>query len=77
MLHLTSDAGYFDPIPNCDWSFRQDDEAADEITGDVLQSKANAHADRTGKNRQRAKMNSSIVQNDENAGDQNDIADDL
>ena len=70
-------AGYFHPIADRDRAFGQNDQAANEIAGDVLQSESNAYADRTGKNGERPKMNAGIVQHDENANDQDDVADDL
>ena len=42
-----------------------------------MQSESNAYADRAGKNGERAEMNAGIVEHDENASDQDDVADDL
>src|SRR4029077_5375729 len=77
LLHLTGDTRHLYPIADCDRALRQNDQAADEIAGDVLQSEANAYADRAGKNGERAEMNTGIVQHHENANDQDDIANDL
>src|SRR5262249_4868551 len=71
------DACYFDAISNRDRSFRQDDQAADEIAGDVLQAKSDTDAKRTSKNRECGEMDPSVFQNEENADDQHDVADDL
>src|SRR4029077_12087967 len=77
LLHLTGNTGYFHPITDCDRAFGQNDQAANEIAGDVLQSESNADTERTGKNGERPKMDAGIVQHDENANDQDDVADDL
>ena len=50
LLHLTCDTGDLHPIADSDRSFCQNDEAANEIAGDILQSEANAYANRAGKN---------------------------
>src|SRR5438874_389552 len=73
----TGDTGHLYSIADRDRTFRQDDQAANEIAGDVLQSEANPYADRAGENGERPQMNPGIVQHDENANDQDDVADDL
>ena len=77
MLHLTGDTGYLDPIADRDRALGQNDQTANEIAGDVLQSEANAYADCAGKNGEGAEMNTGVVQHDKNASDQDDVADDL
>src|SRR5882724_11429025 len=51
LLDSADYTGHFDPISNGDRSFCQNDQTADEITGDVLQTEANTHADRPSENR--------------------------
>ena len=70
-------ACYFDAISNRDRSLGQDDQAADEIAGDVLQTKSDTDTNRTSKNRECGEMDASVLQNKENANYQHDIADDL
>src|SRR5215216_1060876 len=77
MLHLTNDPRHFNPIPDRDGPLRQYDETADEITGDILQAKSDTDANRTSKNRQCGEMDASVLQNEENANHQHDVADDL
>jgi len=77
LLHLTGDTGHLDPIADRDRAFGQNDQSANEIAGDVLQSESNAYADRAVKNGEGAEMNTGVVQHDENAKDQDDVADDL
>src|SRR5437773_1622724 len=70
------DAGYFDAIPDRDRALRQNDQTADEVTGDVLQTKSHTDANRTGKNREGSEMDASVLENKENADHQHDVADD-
>ncbi len=77
LLHLTGDTRDLHPIADGDRSFGQNDQAADEIAGDILQSEAKAYADRAGKNGQGAEVDTGVVQDDENANNQDDVADDL
>ena len=74
---MTGDPRYFNPISDCDWSFGQDHQAADEIARDILQAEADPYTDRACKDSQRAEMNAGIFQNNQNANYQHDVADDL
>ena len=67
----------FDAVANRDRAFGQDDETADEIAGDILQAEADTNADRAGKNGERAEMDPGVFQNNEDADDEDEIADDL
>jgi hypothetical protein len=67
LLHLTGDTGHLHPIADRDRALGQNDQAANEIAGDVLQSEANAYADRAGKNGEGAEVNTGVVQHDKNA----------
>src|SRR6476661_5458319 len=71
------DARYFDAVSNRDRPLRQYDQTADEITGDILQAESDTDANCTSKNRQCGKMDTSVLQNKENANHQHDVADDL
>jgi hypothetical protein len=77
LFHLAGNPRYFDAVPDGDRSLRQNHQTADEITGDVLQAEADAHADRSSENCQRSEMNPCVFQDKENANDQHDVADDL
>src|SRR6266487_4221145 len=77
LLHLTRDARNFDAVADGDGSFGQNDQAANEIARDILQSKATPDADRPRKNGERAEMDAGVFQNNENADDKHDIANDL
>ena len=77
LLHLTGDARDFDAVADGDRPFGQNDQAADEIAGDVLQTEADADADRAGENGERAEMNAGVLEHDEDADDQDEVADDL
>ena len=77
MLHLAGDARDLDAIAKRDRSFRQNDQTADEIARDILQSKADPDADRPRKNGERAEMDTGVFQNNENADNKHNIADDL
>ena len=68
---------HFNAVADRNRPLGQNDQAADEIAGDVLQSKPDADADRAGENSQRSKVNSGIVENDEDSDDQHDITGDL
>ena len=73
-------AGYprdLDPVADGDWPFRQNDQAADEIAGDILEPEPDANTDGAGENSQRAEVNAGIVENNENADDQHNVADNL
>src|SRR5437773_12061682 len=48
LLNSADDPRYFDAIPDSDRSLRQNDEAADEIAGDVLQTESDAYVNRAG-----------------------------
>ena len=74
VFHLTSDPGDLNPVADGDWSLRENDQTADKITGDVLQTKSDADANRTRKYRQRSQMNPGILQNYEDANHQHDVA---
>ena len=67
----------FDAVANRNRSLRQNDETADEIAGDILQAEADTDADRAGKNGERAEMDPGVFEDDENADDEDEIADDL
>jgi len=77
VLNLAGDAGYFDAVAHRDGPLGQNHQTADKIARDILQTKADAHADRAGKNGQRPEMNAGIIENNKNANDENDVADDL
>ena len=77
MLHLTGDACYFDAVAHRDRAFGQNHQAADKIARDILETEADAHADRARKNCQGPGMNAGIIENNKNADDENDVADDL
>src|SRR5206468_10238791 len=77
LLHLTGDTRDLHTIADGDRSFCQNDKTADEIAGDILQSKADADADRAGKNGESGKMDAGVVQDNENANNKDDITDDL
>ena len=70
-------ARYFDAISDRDRPLRQNDQTADEITRDILQAESDPDANRAGKNRQCGEMNASVLQDNENANHQHDVADDL
>src|SRR5439155_1565014 len=63
-FHLTGDSRHLDTISDRDRSLGQNDQTADEIAGDVLQTETDAHAHGTGEHRQRPEMDAGIVQND-------------
>src|SRR5438067_10767307 len=77
LLHLPGDSGHLYSIADRDRPFRQNDEAANEIAGNVLQSEANPDADCTGENGQCAEMDTRVIQHNEKANNQDNIADDL
>ena len=77
LLHLTGDARDFNAISDGDWPFSKNEQAADEITRDVFQTEPNAYADRAGEYRQRAEVDTGIVENDDDPDDQHDVTDDL
>ena len=77
MLHLTGDARDFNAIADRDRSLRQNHEATDEIARDILQAEPDAHAYCSGKNRERTEMDAGVLQDNNNADDQHDVADDL
>src|SRR5262245_56373070 len=59
--NYAKDTSYFDAIPNRDRPLRQDHQAADEITGDVLQAESDTDANRTSKNCQGGKVNAGVL----------------
>src|SRR5258705_10591178 len=63
--NCAQDACYFDAISNRDRPLRQDDQAANEITGDILQAESDTDANRTSKNRQCGEMDATVLQNKE------------
>ena len=63
-----------DPVPNFDGSFREDDQSADEVARDVLQSEPDADADSARKDRQRRKIQTGALQRDKNTDDQHEVA---
>ena len=75
--HLPDDTGDFDAIANRDRPLRENDETTDEIARDILQTEADADADRARKDRQRLEVNAGVLQDDENANDKDDVGDDL
>src|SRR5437667_3929169 len=75
LLHLTGDACDFDAITDGDGAFRQNKQPADEIAGDVFQTKPQAYTDRAGEYRQCPEMDTGIVKNNDNPDDQHGIAD--
>lgn len=77
LLHLTADAGDIDPIADCDRSLGQNDQTANEIAGDVLEAKPDADTDGAREHSQRAEMDSSVIEHDEEPDDQDNVADDL
>src|SRR6266403_3147867 len=77
LLHPADDARDFHTVPDRDRSLRQNDQTADEIAGDILQTKSDAYANGASKNRQCSQMNTGILQNNETADPENDVADDL
>src|SRR5690348_17181732 len=77
MLDLTGDPRDFDSIANCDWPLRQNHQATDEIARDVLQTKPNTDANCPRENSQSAQMNAGVIEDNENADDQDDVADNL
>ena len=72
-----ADARDFHAVADADRPLGQNDQAADEVARDVLQTKADADADRAGENRERSEMNAAVFQHDENADDEHDFAGDL
>jgi hypothetical protein len=77
LLHSADDACYFDAISDRDGSLRQNNQAADEVAGDILQPETNTDPNCAREYSQRGQMNSCILQDNENANDQDDIANDL
>src|SRR6059058_45626 len=77
MLHLTGNSRDFHSVAHRDWTLSQNNEAADKIARDVLQTKANADANRASKNRQGPEVNAGIIENDKDSDDEDDVADDL
>src|SRR5439155_3621560 len=60
LLNSTDDTCYFDPISDGDRSFRQNDQPADEITGNVLQPETDTYSDCSSENRQRSEVDAGI-----------------
>ena len=73
--HLTGNACDFDPITDGDGTFGQNEQAADEIAGDVFQTKSHAYAHGAGEHGQRSNMDAGILQNDDDPDDQHRVAD--
>src|SRR4029077_5780638 len=77
LLNLAGDPCDFDTIPNCNWPLRENDQAADEVARDILETESDTDTDCTRENCQGSEMNACIIQNDKNADDQYNIANDL
>src|SRR5437899_6596958 len=77
MLPLSCNARHFDAVPNSDWSLCQNHQATDEVTGDILQTEPHADANRTGEDSQRSQTNPAVLQDNENAYYQHDVANHL
>src|SRR5207237_10383852 len=77
LLHLADDARDFHAVANRDRTLRQDDETADEIARNILQTKTDTHAHGPSENRQRSEMDARVLENNKNADDEDQIADDL
>src|ERR1043166_7459110 len=77
LLHLPDDTGHLDAIAYGDRSLGEDHQPADEIARDILQPKPDANADGARENSQRSEMNSRVLEHNENANDENEVADDL
>src|SRR5437870_3590025 len=75
--HLTGDARHFDAIADGDRAFGQDEQPADEITGDVFQTEPNAHTDCARKDCERSNMNAGVFQNNNDPNNEHGIANDL
>jgi len=75
--HLSGHARDLHSISNGDWSLRQNDQAADKVARDVLQTKTDADADRARENGQRLEMNAGVLQDNEDADDEDDVRCDL
>ena len=76
-MHLPDDAGYFHTVADRDRALGQDHQAADEIAGNILQAEPDTDADGAGENSERTEMNPGVLEHDENADDQDEVADDL
>src|SRR5207302_6834791 len=76
-FHLSRQARDLDAIADRDRSLRQNDEPTDEITRDILQPKPDTDADRACENRERTEMNTGVLEHDEDADDQDEVAYDL
>src|SRR4051812_45292364 len=68
--HVALDAAYFDAVANADRPFEHDDEPADPVADDVLQTEADAHADRAHQHVQRGQVDAERLHDDQEA-DQN------
>src|SRR5438876_670533 len=68
-FHLTGDPRYLDAISEGNRSLGQNDQTADEIAGDVLQTETDTYAHRARKNRERPEMDTRIIQDDQNPDD--------
>ena len=74
---MSGHARDLDAIANGDRPLRQNDQAADEIARDILQAKTDADADRAGENGQRLEVNAGVLQDNEDANDEDDVRCDL
>jgi hypothetical protein len=77
LLHLTGDTGYFHAVADRDGPFRKDHQAADKVARNILEAEADADADRAREHGQRAEMDSGVLENNEDADDEDEVADDL
>ena len=77
LLDLTRHTRHFDTIADCNRSFGKDNKAAYKVAGDILKTESNADPDRAGKHRQGAKMNPRIIEHDEKADNEDDVAGNL
>src|SRR5437762_7731508 len=77
LLHSADDPRHFHAVPDRDRSLCQNDQAADEITGDILETESDAYANCARKNRQCSQMNTRVLQDNKNAHHENDVAENL
>ena len=63
--HISLYVAHFDTVTDLDGTFEKDDQAADEIAGDVLQSEADPYADRAGQYVQGGQVDTGRLQNDD------------
>src|ERR1700730_15132845 len=60
LLNLTGDTRYLHPITDRNRPFRQNNETADKIAGDILQAKSDADSCRSGENGKCGKVNPGV-----------------